>query len=226
VLVSRVGVPLDVAGFTGLEGFATVGESDLAFTAGEAREALLVAGSRDIDADDAIAATGGWVAGVLFEAWRSEDHVAGTGGEVDPLHGYLASQILDKLTDGERELLVVGSVLGEVTASRAQALGIDDAGNQLVSLRAKHLPVTWSTGRTPAMRCHPRFREYLSTLLLRRDSDELCRVRIAYGRLLMAEGHHQEAVEEFLFVQAREDAIEAAELAIGGVIERLDLGDS
>ena len=112
VLVSRVGVPLDVAGFTGLEGFATVGESDLAFTAAEAREALLASGSRDIDADDVIAATGGWVAGVLFEAWRSEAHVAGTGGEVDPLHGYLASQILDKLTDDERTLLVVGSLLG------------------------------------------------------------------------------------------------------------------
>ena len=92
-----------------------------------------------------------------------------------------------------------------------------------MSLRAKHLPVTWSIGRTYAMRCHPRFREYLSTLLLRRDADELCRVRIAHGRLLMAEGHHQEAVEEFLAVQAREEAIDAAELAIGGVIERLDL---
>ena len=119
VLVSRVGVPLDVAGFTGLEGFATVGESDLAFTAAEAREALLASGSRDIDADDVIAATGGWVAGVLFEAWRSEAHVAGTGGEVDPLHGYLASQILDKLTEDERALLVLGSLLGEITASQS-----------------------------------------------------------------------------------------------------------
>jgi ATP/maltotriose-dependent transcriptional regulator MalT len=200
-----------------------VGESDLAFTAPEAQEALLSNGSRDIDVDDVIAATGGWVAGVLFEAWRSEAHVAGTGGEVDPLHGYLASQILDKLTDDERALLVVGSLLGEITASRARALGIADAGNLLVSLRAKHLPVTWSTDPTSAMRCHPRFREYLSTLLLRRNADELSRVRIAYGRLLMTEGHHQEAVEEFLAVQAREEAIDAAELAIGGVIERLDL---
>jgi ATP/maltotriose-dependent transcriptional regulator MalT/DNA-binding SARP family transcriptional activator len=223
VLVSRVGVPLDVAGFTGLEGFATVGEGDLAFTAPEAREALLASGSREFEVDDVIAATGGWVAGVLFEAWRSAAHVAGTGGEADPLHGYLASQILDKLTDDERELLVRGSLLGEITASRAKALGIADAGNLLVSLRAKHLPVTWSTGRTAAMRCHPRFREYLSTLLLRRDPDELYRVRIAHGRLLMAEGHHQEAVEEFLAVQARAEATDAAELAIGGVIERLDL---
>jgi ATP/maltotriose-dependent transcriptional regulator MalT/DNA-binding SARP family transcriptional activator len=223
VLVSRVGVPLGVAGFTGLEGFVTVAENDLAFTAPEAREALHAAGSREFEVDDVMTATGGWVAGVLFEAWRSAAHVAGTGGEADPLHGYLASEILAKLTDDERELLILGSLLGEITASRATALGIADAGNLLVSLRAKHLPVTWSTGATYAMRCHPRFREYLATLLLRRGADELSRVRIAHGRLLMAEGHHQEAVEEFLAVQARADAVDAAELAIGGVIERLDL---
>ena len=223
VLISRVGVPLDVAGFTGLEGFAIVAESDLAFTAPEAREALRNNGSENAEVDDVIAVTGGWVAGVLFEAWRSEAHVAGTGGEADPLHGYLASQILDKLTDDEQDLLVVGSLLGEITAFRAQALGIVNAGNLLVSLRVKHLPVTWSTGQADAMRCHPRFREYLSTLLLRRGPDELYRIRVAHGRLLMAEGHHQEAVEEFLAVGAREEAITAAELAISGVVERLDL---
>jgi DNA-binding SARP family transcriptional activator len=223
VLLSRVAVPLDVAGFTGLEGFATVGEADLAFTASEAGEALVASGTRDIEVDDVITATGGWVTGVLFEAWRSEDHVAGSGGEADPLHGYLASQILDKLTGQERELLVLGSLLSEVTASRAQALGIEGAGSLLVSLRARHLPVTWAPGPTYAMRCHPRFREYLLTLLLRRDAEQLHRVRIAHGRLLMAEGHHQEAVEEFLAVDARQEAIDAAELAISGVIERLDL---
>ena len=47
----------------------------------------------------AVEATGGWVTGVLFEAWRSAEHVAGMGGEADPLHGYLASQILAQLAD-------------------------------------------------------------------------------------------------------------------------------
>ncbi len=170
-----------------------------------------------------MAATGGWVTGVLFEAWRSEDHVAGAGGEADPLHGYLASQILDKLTDDERELLVVCSVLSEITATRAHSLGIAGAGYLLVSLRSQHLPVTWSGGPTYGMRCHPRFREYLSTLLLRRDPEVLHRIRVAHGRLLLAEGQHQEAVEEFLAADAREEATDAAELAIDGVIERLDL---
>ncbi len=223
VLLSRVAVPLDVAGFSGLEGFATVGESDLAFTPDEARRALLATGIADIQPDDVIAATGGWVTGVLFEAWRSKDHVAGAGGEADPLHGYLASQILDKLSPDERELLVVCSVLSEITSTRAHALGVTGAGYLLVSLRSKHLPVTWSGGPAYGMRCHPRFREYLSTLLLRRNPDELHRIQVAHGRLLLAEGQHQEAVEEFLAADARAEATDAAELAIGGVIERLDL---
>ncbi len=223
VLLSRVTLPLDVAGFSGLEGFATVGESDLAFTPDEARRALLATGTADIEPEEVIAATGGWVTGVLFEAWRSKDHVAGAGGEADPLHGYLSSQILDRLTPDERELLVVCSVLGEITSTRAHALGITGAGYLLVSLRSKHLPVTWSGGPAYGMRCHPRFREYLSSLLQRRDPEELHRVRVAHGRLLLGEGQYQEAVEEFLAADAREEATDAAELAIEGVIDRLDL---
>ena len=52
---------------------------------------------RGIDPSHAVEVTGGWVAGVLFEAWRSTEHVAGAGGEADALHGYLSSQILDQL---------------------------------------------------------------------------------------------------------------------------------
>jgi DNA-binding SARP family transcriptional activator len=222
VVVGRAGMPLDTAGFTGLEDFAVLGEHDLAFTDDEARDALLAAGAEVDDARGVVAATGGWVTGVLFEAWRSDEHVAGTGGEMDPLHGYLATQILDRLDPEERELLVLGSVLDEVTAVRAQALGVSNAGDLLVSLRAKHLPVTWTPG-TYAMRCHPRFREYLSTLLARRDAGQLAEVRLAHARLLVAEGHQEEAVEEFLLAGARDEAVDAAEAAIGDVVARLDL---
>ena len=39
--------------------------------------------------------------GVLFEAWRASDHVIGLGGEADPLHGYLATEILDQLAPAD-----------------------------------------------------------------------------------------------------------------------------
>jgi ATP/maltotriose-dependent transcriptional regulator MalT len=67
--------------------------------------------------------TGGWVTGVLFEAWRSEEHTAVVGGGADPLHGYISSRILEELPRTDREFLVTTSVLDEVTAERARALG-------------------------------------------------------------------------------------------------------
>jgi ATP/maltotriose-dependent transcriptional regulator MalT len=79
---------------------------------------------------------------VLFEAWRSTEHAAGAGGEADALHGYLSSQILDRLSPAEREFLVTTSVLDDITAERAHALGEADAAGILASLRAKHLPVS------------------------------------------------------------------------------------
>src|ERR687885_824363 len=91
-------------------------------------------GKAQLDARGGVAATGGWVAGVLFEAWRSAEHVAGVGGEADALHGYLSSQILAQLEPEERELLITTSVLDDVTAERAEALGVDDAGELLASL--------------------------------------------------------------------------------------------
>ena len=71
--------------------------SDLTFTAGEAADALAEIGKGEADAASAVEATGGWVTGVLFEAWRSAEHVPGMGGEADPLHGYLSAQMLAEL---------------------------------------------------------------------------------------------------------------------------------
>ena len=89
VMVSRheVEVPLDSTAALG--GSVTVSEADLAFRTSEAAQALAFAGRPDIDPSHAVEVTGGWVAGVLFEAWRSTHHVAGMGGEADALHGYL-----------------------------------------------------------------------------------------------------------------------------------------
>jgi ATP/maltotriose-dependent transcriptional regulator MalT len=134
ILISRQEVPLELSSSAAIGGVAAIGESDLAFTTDEAEAALATTGSTEIDAAGAVEATGGWVAGVLFEAWRSADHVAGIGGEADPLHGYLASQVLEQLDPDEQELLVVTAMLPEVTAARAQSVGFSDAPTLLASL--------------------------------------------------------------------------------------------
>lgn len=220
-LVTRVELPFHLQHPSSLPRVASIGESDLAFTPAEAAEVLANAGHTTIDPARAVEVTGGWVTGLLFEAWRSNEHVVGVGGEADPLHGYLASQILRQLEPAERDFLEQTSLLDEVTAPRAEALGLRAAGDRLIALRAKHLPVSWvADGR--GMRCHPRFREYLLERLQRRGGDEVRRVRLAYGELLLDEGLHEEAADHFLSLDAPDRALVAAELAIGGVIARMD----
>src|SRR3984893_6435308 len=48
-------------------------------------------GRAGADAPAAVEATGGWVIGVVFDAWRSAEHVAGTGGGSDGLGSYLGA---------------------------------------------------------------------------------------------------------------------------------------
>lgn len=221
VLVSRREVPIEMGSSAALGGSVTVAEADLAFRAEEAATALERAGRADIDPAEAVEATGGWVAGVLFEAWRSAEHVVGQGGEADALHGYLSSQILDQLDPDEREFLITTSLLDDVTAERAEALGEERAAEHLVALRAKHLPVAWRPdGRS--MRCHARLREYLLALVERRGPAATRALRAAHAELLEDEGLHEDAVEEFLRAGRAERAMRPAEHAIETVIDRLD----
>jgi ATP/maltotriose-dependent transcriptional regulator MalT/DNA-binding SARP family transcriptional activator len=197
-------------------------DTDLAFTTDEAAAALERHGGAAVDPAAAVAATGGWVTGVLFEAWRAAPHLAGSGGEADPLHGYLGAHIVEQLPEADREFLVGTSLLTEITAPRAIALGHADAARRLASLRAARLPAAWQDeGRT--LRCHPRFREYLLARLEERGAGPVRAVRLAYGRLLASEGHDEEATEVLLAAQAPEEARAAAEWAIFDVIDRLDL---
>ncbi|MGZ4633287.1 MAG: BTAD domain-containing putative transcriptional regulator, partial [Actinomycetes bacterium] len=220
VVVSRSELALTTSGAS-LSLLAAVGEEDLAFTVREAEQALAVAGRPEIDPVEALVETGGWVTGVMFEAWRSSDHVIGIGGESDPLHGYLAVQILGQMDPQERDFLVTTSVLDEVTVQAAEALGIADAAARLHALRGRRLPVSWEAeGR--AMRSHPRFREYLLEVLGRRGEKEVQQLRRAYARLLAGQGHDEEAVEEFLAGGSPEEALPIVDRVIPLVIERTD----
>jgi DNA-binding SARP family transcriptional activator len=221
ILISRHELALDLESQTALGGAAALVERDLAFTTSEAEAALATTGSTAIDAAAAVEATGGWVAGVLFEAWRSTDHVAGIGGEADPLHGYLASQVLDQLDPSEQDFLIATAQFTEVTAARGEALGFDEAASVLSSLRAKHLPVTWAAGEH-VMRCHTRFREYLLARLERRPAPEVASLRRTYAAVLEREGHVEDAVEAYLAAGALEAALHAAEGALDGLVDRLD----
>src|SRR5829696_2408645 len=219
VLVSRRSVPALSA--LAPHASASLGELELAFTTEEAAEALAQRGLGEIDAHAAVDATGGWVTGVLFEAWTASAELAGAGGEADPLHGYLSAHILDHLPAGAREFLVTTSLLDEVTATRAHALGVANAVEVLKTLRSERLPVAWGD-RGRSMRCHSRFGEYLLERLEERGPDAVRALRIAHGHLLASEGLAEDAVEELLAADAPEEALPLAEQAIVAVSERLD----
>jgi ATP/maltotriose-dependent transcriptional regulator MalT len=200
---------------------AAVGEEDLALTVEEAGAALAASGRDDIDPVDAVIETGGWMTGVLFEAWQATDHVIGLGGEADPLHGYLATQILNQLSEADAEFLVSTAVLEEVTGPRAEALGVAQAPARLHSLAAHRLPVSWQDYGA-AMRCHPRFREFLLKRLSRRSAAAQREIYRAHARLLVSENHDEEAVEEYLKAGCLDDALGIVRPVLERVIERTD----
>ena len=222
VLLSRRAIPSAVCALPTSPPIASVLEADLAFTTEEATHALANLGATGVDAEAAVDAVAGWVTGVLFEAWRSAEHVTGVGGEADPLHGYLSSHILDKLEPADRDFLIATSLIDEVTALNAEALGLTEAASHLRRLRAARLPVTWD-GKGRSLRAHPRFREYLRDRLESKGSGELRRLLLAHGQLLSRDGHYEEATEQFLRAGALEHALRSAEQSIVAVIERLDL---
>jgi DNA-binding SARP family transcriptional activator len=221
ILVARQRLSLDLGSARKLHGVGSVDEVDLAFTVDEAAAALELMGRPPQEADAAVDATRGWVAGVLFEAWRSADHMHGAGGETDPLSGYLSSEIMENLADAERRFLISTSLLEEVTPARAELLGQERSGELMAALSSARIPASFSNdGLT--MRCHPRFREYLQERLRRGNPAEVRAMRRAYGELLAAEGQYEEAVEELLSANATDAAERAAVGAISSVVRRGD----
>lgn len=200
---------------------AAVGEEDLALTVEEASDVLAAGGRNDIDPVVAIIETGGWMTGVLFEAWRATDHVIGLGGEADPLHGYLSTQILDQLEADDSDFLIRTAVLEEVTVAHAEALGITQASIRMHSLTARRLPVSWQDNGS-AMRCHPRFREFLLKRLARHSEVDQRELYRAHARLLIIEHHDEEAVQEYLKVGCLDDAMAIIHPVLERVIERTD----
>jgi DNA-binding SARP family transcriptional activator len=222
ILIGRREVEFAATARLGFDAVGRVGEAQLAFDAQEASSALDLRGISDVDPERVVEATGGWVTGVLFEAWKSREHVGGSGGEADPLAGYLSAEILDGLDPDEREFLIRTSVYDQVTVARAEALGEGDARRLLGSLHARHLPVTW-LGDGGVLRCHPRFREYLRSLLDRREPQLVGELQHAFGRRLVCEGRHEEALEVLLAQGSLVEALPSAEAAIPAAIGRLDL---
>jgi DNA-binding SARP family transcriptional activator len=220
VLISRHSIMLDLAHEESGGQIGHIGESDLALTVDEARVILSALSHADVDAATAVQATGGWLTGVVHEAWRSREHVHGSGGEADPLHTYLSSEIMTSLPASVQEFLIATSVLDDVTLLRADALGRGDAADAFADLRQRHLPIDFIDASW--FRCHTRFREYLQEQL-RLAAPQLQReVHGAYAELLASEHRHEEAVDAFLLAGDIPRAERSADGVILAVARRSD----
>lgn len=195
-------------------------ESDLAFTVDEARQALSASSRDDVDADEAVSATGGWVTGVLFGAWRSVQHVHGTGGESDPLDTYLSQQILSSVDVETKQFLVETSLLDPVTPEAAARLGYPDFARYFEGLDLNRLPLEFLDDMS--FRWHPRFRQYLQSELRQAQQSRQEAIHTVHAELLRQNGDLEDAVHAFLDAGAIHEARQTAELVAMTVARRLD----
>ena len=193
VLVSRrlVHLNLSRAILTGHSGI--VSGEDLSFTAGEVEELLT---ARGVEATpEVVSASGGWAAGIVFDALRGEGRPAGSGPADDPFFAYLGAEVLDTLPGDVRHAVVSSAVLHTVDAAGLEALLLVPSGDALFrSIRSHHLP---STLEPEGLRYHPRFREFLLSRL--REDPPAWRTMLArHAHRLGAHGQPEEAADHFI----------------------------
>lgn len=213
VLVTRADPPEGIAGLGDVHRVAFLDDADLAFDVSEAARALRPAGLEE-QAHFRVRAMKGWVTGVLHDWWATDP----AAGRLD----LLCAGLLRQLTAAEAALLVATSVLDEVTAESANALGLSCPDRTMAALRHRRLPLAWSRDGT-RMRPLPRFRGYLRKRADTMGENARRELRRRHATLLEASGRHEEAVTELLMAGEPAAARRAAEQVLPGVLDRLDL---
>ncbi|MFF3559600.1 BTAD domain-containing putative transcriptional regulator [Streptomyces sp. NPDC002574] len=218
VLISRADVQLDLGSTSERDRVGELVETDLAFDVQEAGAALRAVGDLDVDPAQAVAATGGWVTGVLFKGWR---HARSREMDTDSLHSYVAANVFNSLSPAERTFLLHTSPLDETGVDGARALGQEDAAHIMAGLRGRHLPVTWSADGS-RMTPHPMFRDFLRVAFEREDAKTIGEVRRRHAELLIANGAREEAVDELLRLGDVDAAGRLAAVALPSLVARMD----
>ncbi|CDR02298.1 BTAD domain-containing putative transcriptional regulator [Streptomyces iranensis] len=220
VLISRVELPPGLGGLGDVHRVAFLEDGELAFDVAEAAEALRGTdrgSDRGDDPSHLVAATGGWVTGVLYDWWGAD--AAASAAQ----HECLAAGLLTQLTPAEAALLIRTSLLDDgVTAERAGALGLVSPDRTMAALRGRRLPLNWSADGS-RMVALPRFRHHLQRRIECLDADALRVLRRGYATLLQGRGRHEDAVAELLMSGDTAAARHVAERALPDVLGRFDL---
>jgi hypothetical protein len=174
VLVARVDPALRLARLRAAAELVEVRGDELAFTAAEAGELLVVLGRLALGADDIdmlVERTEGWPAALVLAwlwLWTVEDParaVRAFGGDNRFVAGYPSGEVLAALDEDGRAFLYGVAVLGEFTAELCDAvLDRSDSAAHLVELERSNLFVS-RLERGGWFRIHSLFAEYATTQL-------------------------------------------------------------
>jgi LuxR family transcriptional regulator, maltose regulon positive regulatory protein len=202
--------------------------ADLAMTPAEIREVLAVHGvslpKREVDV--LVARTEGWAAGVRLSAMRMEgterpaDFVSQLALDAGSIGEYLVDEVLQRLPDDHRRLLVETSFLDEVTGPLAGAVtGMTGCEDMLASLTRDNSFVIPLDPMRTRYRYHQLFGEILRYLLQRREGQAVCQLKERAAAWFEREGDLGSAM--YWAVQADDGPRVASLLARGGLAHAL-----
>jgi len=202
--------------------------TDLAMTPAEIREVLAVHGvslpKREVDV--LVARTEGWAAGVRLSAMRMEgterpgDFVSQLALDAGSIGEYLVDEVLQRLPDDHRRLLVETSFLAEVTGPLAGAVtGMTGCEDMLASLTRDNSFVIPLDPMRTRYRYHQLFGEILRYLLQRREGQAVCQLKTRAAAWFEREGDLGSAM--YWAVQADDGPRVASLLARGGLAHAL-----
>lgn len=219
VLVSRRPVQLDLGRDVLAGRVGTIAEAELAFRIDEIAE-LLVGRGLSANAETIEASSGGWAAGIVFEALRGSQRGPPSSPSEDPFFEYFGSEVLGTLTAELRDVVLRSALLEVVTAERLGLLLDLPAPEALFEeLCRQHLP---GTVGPDGLRYNPRFREFLLARLDREQPENLRSLMVRHAWALLADGHAEEAADYLLAAGHHGDAEQVVEAASRSITARGD----
>jgi ATP/maltotriose-dependent transcriptional regulator MalT/DNA-binding SARP family transcriptional activator len=195
------------------DAISLVGPDRLALRSDEARHIARARGRADLgpaDVQRLRELSGGWAAGFVLLLERA---VAGqrspAAGEAPVLFDYFATEVLGKLGEADRDLLLQCALLPSLEGSLAERLTVDAAAPRLLAALQRHGTFTVRHGDEGPFELHPLFRSFLIRQAgLRFDPARLAALRLRAATLTEEAGQLEASAQ--LLREARDPGALAA----------------
>lgn len=194
-------------------------QSDLAFLPDEVERFFASTHGLTLDAQSItrlLAETEGWPMALNLIAQRQGLGLPESGGSLRDLFDYLASEVLDRLSDEDRDFLLATAPLQRLESEVCRALTGRDAEGALSTLveRGVFLVPTGDGG----YRYHHLFREFLRERLA--AGRRLPEAHAAVARVMQERGEFEEAVDHWLEAGEAERAAEGMAVAAPALVNQ------